>query len=157
MSTSSDESGGSSTTPASWGSRWILEDPNGVEFHASDSSEPLWRTPAITVTRIVADDGRLVWDRVDVNTLLLPQTAGLLLLQGLQVTNLFPPDGYFPALRFGGPFLYLAGNVVLSDPPPRVVGVRLGKIIRALEIPVGEIYGRLVESVLQDPGASGSK
>ena len=154
MSTASDEGGGGPQEPTGRGARWVLEDPDGVAFQLPGSEGPLWRAPRVTVTRIFGDDEKLVWDRIDIDTLLLSQTSGLFLLQGLPVGQLFPPDGYFSheALERMGPLLFLAGRAVLSDPPPRLLGVRLGHIIQFAEgTSRSEILGKLVESVLQDP------
>jgi hypothetical protein len=122
-------------------------------FSAPGWTGSIWRCFNIIATRVEQDE--LVWDRYDIDVLRLSHTAALLLQQGLPTGDLFPPDGFLfmPTSRRepppSGPFLFLAGRPVLSDPPPRVEEVTLGHVLRApRDMKPEQLLGQLVETTL---------
>ena len=150
MSSMLDEGNGGPAPARADGARRVLSDPKGVTFSAPGWTGPIWRCNWVHLARV--HQGDVIWDRYDIDAVRVSHVAALLLQQGMPTSELFPPNGHFEAgvEVHPGPFFFLAGRVVLFDPPPRIEMITLGRLIIApMGAPLEQIIGRLVETVLE--------
>lgn len=97
----------------------------------------------------------LRYQRIDIESLVFSQVAAVLVLQGMTLQELFPPDAYFQdrvqgALLARGPFILLKGTLSEGwDPPLRMQNV----VLAALEfvppdVTKEEVLALLLKEVL---------
>jgi hypothetical protein len=114
---------------------------------------PVGRCTPLRSKAIYVDvgDGSIDWIRYDIDELLLGQTAGLLILQGLSLGKLFEGVSFSsPDFLLEGTFVFLAGKLSdLTLPPLALRGITLGSITTiAGELTKEQVLGALLQDVL---------
>ncbi len=147
-----DESHGGACGPSANPPRGLLPYPEGVTARASGWLTPVGTMHGIYVERIETPD--FAWDRIFIEEMRFARAAALLLVQGIHLSMLFPPDLTLydkaqPVLWFRAP-LVLLGRAALevSQVPPKVRGVVLGVVVRAGGLSEDAIRARMLETVL---------
>lgn len=147
-----DEGDGGAAGPRSDPPRGLLPYPEGLIARASGWLTPIGRLLGVTVDRI--ETLELTWDRISIEEMRFTRSAALLLTQGMQLSQLFPPDVTFydganPILWFLAPPIIIARReTALFQVPPKVQGVVLGVVVRTKELSEDQIRARMLESLL---------
>jgi hypothetical protein len=96
----------------------------------------------------------LAWDRILIEEVRLSRAAAMLVVQGLPLSHLFPPDltaydGARPVLWFRAPPVLLHCSAVgTSQVPPKLQGVVLGVVVHTEGLSEDEIRARMLANVL---------
>jgi hypothetical protein len=113
---------------------------------------PIGTLLGIAINRIEAPD--LTWDRILIEEMRLSRAAAMLVVQGLSLSHLFPPDltvydGARPVLWFRAPPVLLhCSTVGTSQVPPKLQGVVLGVVVHTEGLSEDEIRARMLANVL---------
>lgn len=101
------------------------------------------------------DKGSVDWKRLDIPCLFLSKTAALLLVQGMPLTGLFPPDFRLAVGAADVPGSFGSKHILLRaepplflDPPPKVRHVVLGFVYEQQGLSDEEVLSLLVQEAL---------
>lgn len=152
MSQVQDASSGSAAGSPADSPGGVLTYPNGVTAKASGWQTAIGEVSGLHIRRI--DSPELTWDLVCIDELRLSRAAALLMVQGGQLSRIFPPDltfyeGMHAVLRFRAPPVLLRREEThLFQVPPKVLGVVLGVVVRSGELSEDEIRACMLAHVL---------
>lgn len=128
-----------------------------MTLRASGWNGPIGTVFGLRVQRFEKkEEGKvLVWDRLEFKELRLSRPAALLVVQGLSLNHLFPPDAAFcvgdtkhPELVFNAPMLLLQRNAQVFSNPPKLLDVALGAVIFTKDYEEDDIRSEMLKSVL---------
>ena len=153
-----DESHSSSSGTGANPPRRVHTHPHRLSLRASGWQEPIGRTDSIDLARCKERRDRklLTWDCIFMEELRLSKAAALLLVQGMPLSRLFPPDLTFcegdtahPWLSFKAPIVLLKRDIgSCTEAPPRLRNVWLGIVIGSEGFSEDEIRSVMLEAIL---------
>lgn len=158
MSTVHDEGCGGAPRPGARSSDGVQSHPFRVVLQAGGWSCPIgWGQP-LRVERIkqVLEEGKsLTWDRLELDEIKLSRPAALLVVQGLSLNQLFPPDLALhkegdanPLRAYLAPILLLKRAMGQELPGALLRNVILGAVLDSSGLSEEEIQATLLADVL---------
>lgn len=160
MSPMHDEGSGSAPGPGTDSSGGVQSHSYRMSLRASGWDSPIGWTDGLTVERVTHrndhDEGKvLIWDCLKIPELKLSKTAALLMVQGLSLGQLFPPDlvfcvgdGRHPLLAYSAPILLLQRDIPSALEGPKLRNVVLGVIFQTTGYSEEELRSLMLAHVL---------
>lgn len=124
---------------------------------ASGWQSPIGTIRGLHLTRIEkkSEEKTLTWYKLAIDELVLSRPAALLVIQGMPLKNLFPPDCAFctenttsPVIVFNAPIVLLDREVRLLANPPKLTKVTLGMVLFTRGFTEEEIVSEMLASAL---------
>lgn len=125
----------------------IYESTQGLTLEAQGRQSPVGFTRKFHVTprSTLVGERAVAWNHIEIPTFYLSQAASLLVLQGLPLSQLFPPDSRLEDLA--GPFALLSADTrELHSGAPRLRFVVLAQV--TVEDFIPEVVTALVETLM---------
>jgi hypothetical protein len=160
MSPMHDEGSGSTPGPGADSSAGVQSHSYRMSLRASGWESPIGWTTHLEIRRVTHrqddDEGKvLIWDCLTIPELKLSKAAALLVVQGLSLGRLFPPDlvfcvgdGTHPFLSYAAPVLLLKRDVPSAVEGPKLRNVVLGVVFQSMGYPEDELRSLMVAHVL---------
>lgn len=152
-----DESDGRSTATGTDAAAGVHEHPKRIELRASGWNGPIGWCGSLSMQRRKKEEGAclLQWARFDISELHLSKPAALLVLQGMRLNNLFPPDLVFTIDGVTQEYPSVSPYVLLRaeppnplQPPPKLRAVVLGVVIQSEGFSEDEIRSAMLADAL---------
>lgn len=137
----------------------LEQGPYQIELRGGGWAGPVGRASKLTTESSalrVLPQGDLRFTRVNIDAFIFHQVSSVLVLQGMTLQDLFPPDARFACVRGNieqqvlarGPFIFLKGALSEGwDPPLRLKGV----VLAALEsVPAGVTREEVLDCLLKE-------
>lgn len=156
MSTAHDESSGSPSGSGTNPPGGLQSYPEQLTLRASGWQSPIGTVRGLRLARIEkkAEEKALAWYKLHIDELVLSRPAALLVIQGMPLKNLFPPDCAFcfentmnPVVNFDAPIVLLNREVRLLSNPPKLTHVALGVVLFSRGYTEDEILSEMISRV----------